>query len=169
VLPSPSRVDRSSNEVARRPARGAPRAGVAGGGWIDRPYRGLRRLRFGADAITSAQFDEKKKRLLELTAGSLKDEHTNKYDQAKWSNAIVEGQIRGQASLYTGKPVKEILVFEVPVRTAEWLTIMLPAVNFSEETEHVITLTIPTSAIRSRRVLRRRRSLRKETVPRTFC
>lgn len=102
------------------------------------------------DTLTSARMNEQQKRALATALAKLTDEHGNTYDQPSWSDVFVVGQITVQSALYSGRPVGEVLVFEPPVKKAEWLTLKLPAHNFMQETDHVIALTIPTSAIEGR-------------------
>lgn len=86
---------------------------------------------------------------LDLLAGRAHDELGNTYERARWNDARIAGMRRAE-SLYAGKPIREVLVFEPPVKKAERITVTLPGNNFGKETKDVLTLTIPASAIEGR-------------------
>jgi len=63
----------------------------------------------------------------------LSDDVQNTYKPPRIRGATVEGQLAAPRSLYRGKPVGDLLVFEPPVEAAEHLLLELPAAAFGEQ------------------------------------
>lgn len=78
------------------------------------------------------------------SAVKLTDDFGNPYLPKTWKGATVEGQLAGQ-SLYPGKSLEDILVFEEPVDKAKALQLRLPASVFGEK--ETLDFAIPTSMI----------------------
>jgi hypothetical protein len=62
---------------------------------------------------------------------ALKDNFANNYDMVSFGlGTYPDGAVRGSASIYPDKPVTDILVFEIPLESIEYLRLELPAKNF---------------------------------------
>lgn len=80
--------------------------------------------------------------------GSLRDEHGNIYKRINFGIFDrPEGQIV-QESIYPGKSIKDILIFEVPIEKAKEIRLELPAKNIGGE--GFFRIAIPTSFIEVR-------------------
>jgi hypothetical protein len=68
------------------------------------------------------------------SSGSVKltDNFNNPYFQKSWQSATIDGQLTAE-SLYPGKPVEDVLVFQKPLQKAETLRLLLPAAAFGEK------------------------------------
>lgn len=59
-------------------------------------------------------------------AASLEDELGNSYKRINFGIATVVGQVTSSESIYPGKSIRDVLVFEVPISKAKFLTLRLP-------------------------------------------
>ena len=80
---------------------------------------------------------------------SLCDDNSNSYKRITFGASSVPVGGVSRESVYPGKSVTDVLVFEVPVDVAQWLHIELPAGNFGGE--GMIRLEIPASMIKMNR------------------
>jgi hypothetical protein len=77
---------------------------------------------------------------------SVRDNHNNLYKRIDFGfTTRAEGQI-DRESLYPGKSVRDVLVFEPPIRNVEYLRLELPAKNFGED--GMIRFQIPAEMIK---------------------
>jgi len=75
----------------------------------------------------------------------LTDNVRNTYRSKSFGRAELEGQV-GAASIYPGETVEDLLVFERPVETAEYLQLELPAAAFGQP--GALYFTIPREMIK---------------------
>jgi hypothetical protein len=79
------------------------------------------------------------------TFASLTDDNDNTYKRINFGSTVKIDPSVDIASVYPGKGVTDVLVFESPVETAKWLHLELPAKNFNGE--GVVRFDIPAAMI----------------------
>jgi hypothetical protein len=85
---------------------------------------------------------------------TLADDHGNSYSPKLHSSAVlmtnVEVAGHHTGSLYPGSSMNDVLIFEVPVDTASFLTLTLPKSAYDETQSGSLKLRFPTSSIQMR-------------------
>jgi hypothetical protein len=80
------------------------------------------------------------------SAAELRDNFGNKYKSVDPLSLVPKGGVYESETLYPKKPVRDILVFEVPLDTIEYLQLQLPADNVGMSGS--LRFRIPKSMIR---------------------
>ena len=89
-------------------------------------------LRFFAGPIVERGYRGFDPELPAVEFAQLWDNHSNTYRRVGFGVARPKGQVRIN-SIYPGKSLEDLLVFEVPVDAAEYLLLQLPAKNLGQQ------------------------------------
>lgn len=85
--------------------------------------------------------------ILNNDVATLRDDAGNEYKRVTFGfGSDIDGRVKSNESIYPGKKLSDLLVFEVPVEQAEWLFLDLPAKNFSGT--GVVRFKIPKSMVK---------------------